>query len=210
MAKRDIDSDVAAGRSRAARGPVPAGDSDDPDRAEYSESLRRWEEVTLRPALQKSPERRPEFSTLGGIPVDRLYTPREKDGALDRIGYPGQFPYTRGIHPTMYRGRRWSMRMFSGFGTPEDTNRRFRFLLAHGESGLSIAFDDPTLYGIDADDPEAAGEVGKCGVNVSSGADMDRLLRAIPLEKVTTSMTINGPANIVWGMYLLSAEAQGT
>jgi methylmalonyl-CoA mutase, N-terminal domain len=168
------------------------------------EAKRRWEAETLRPALEKGPERAERFETLGGVPVERLYLPRE--GADP--GYPGQYPYTRGIHPTMYRGRLWSMRMFSGFGTPEDTNRRFRYLLSHGESGLSIAFDDPTLYGIDADDPEALGEVGKCGVNISSLEDMERLLTGIPLEKVTTSMTINAPANIVWGMYLLAAERQ--
>ncbi len=136
-----------------------------------------------------------------------VYDPRSPRSSFDDIGYPGQPPFTRGVHPTMYRGRVWSMRMFSGFGSPEDTNRRFHYLLKHGESGLSIAFDDPTLYGIDADDPEALGEVGKCGVNVSSLEDMRRLLRGIPLADVTTSMTINGPANIVWGMYLLAGDA---
>jgi methylmalonyl-CoA mutase N-terminal domain/subunit len=169
------------------------------------EARQRWEAELVRPALAKNPERSATFETLGGIPVDRLYLPR----GTEDPGYPGQFPFTRGVHPTMYRGRTWSMRMFSGFGTPEDTNRRFRYLLAHGESGLSIAFDDPTLYGLDADDPESLGEVGKCGVNVSSLDDMNRLVRGIPLEKVTTSMTINAPANIVWGMYLLAAEGQG-
>ncbi|HTZ61300.1 MAG TPA: methylmalonyl-CoA mutase family protein, partial [Thermoplasmata archaeon] len=134
---------------------------------------------------------------------------RSPRSTFDAIGYPGQPPFTRGIHPTMYRGRVWSMRMFSGFGSPEDTNRRFHYLLKHGESGLSIAFDDPTLYGIDADDPEALGEVGKCGVNVGSLADMRRLLEGIPLAEVTTSMTINAPANIVWGMYLLAGAATG-
>jgi methylmalonyl-CoA mutase N-terminal domain/subunit len=161
------------------------------------------------PAVAKNPERKETFTTLGGIPVARLYTPRSPRSSFDGIGYPGQPPFTRGIHPTMYRGRVWSMRMFSGFGSPEDTNRRFHYLLKHGESGLSIAFDDPTLYGIDADDPESLGEVGKCGVNVGSLADMRRLLRGIPLAEVTTSMTINGPANIVWGMYLLAGEAMG-
>ena len=163
----------------------------------------------LAPALAKNPERREEFTTLGGIPVDRLYTPRSPRSDFDRIGHPGQPPFTRGIHPTMYRGRLWSMRMFSGFGSPEDTNRRFHYLLAHGETGLSIAFDDPTLYGIDADDPESVGEVGKCGVNVSSLDDMERLLHRIPLGRVTTSMTINAPANIVWAMYLLTGRTQG-
>ncbi len=168
---------------------------------------RRWEAETLAPALAAGPERKGRFETLGGIPVDRLYTPRSPTSGPDRIGTPGRPPFTRGIHPTMYRGRVWSMRMFSGFGSPEDTNRRFRYLLAHGESGLSIAFDDPTLYGLDADDPESLGEVGKCGVNVSSLDDMGRLLEGIPLADVTTSMTINAPANIVWGMYLLTGRA---
>jgi len=130
----------------------------------------------LAPALEKNPERKERFATLGGIEVERLYTPRSPRSSFQRIGYPGQPPFTRGVHPTMYRGRVWSMRMFSGFGSPEDTNRRFRYLLQHGESGLSIAFDDPTLYGLDADDPESLGEVGKCGVNVSSLDDMHRLL----------------------------------
>jgi methylmalonyl-CoA mutase, N-terminal domain len=183
-------------------GPVP-GASDDA----VVDATRRWTAEVLEPAVKKSPERKDRFRTLGGIPVERLYTPRSPSSGFDRIGYPGQFPFTRGVHPTMYRGRVWSMRMFSGFGSPEDTNRRFRYLLQHGESGLSIAFDDPTLYGIDADDPEALGEVGKCGVNVSSLDDMGRLLAGIPLGRVTTSMTINGPANIVWGMYLLTGRA---
>jgi len=173
------------------------------------ERQRRWEAEVLGPALAKNPERRDPFTTLGGIPVDRVYTPRSPRSSFDRIGYPGQPPFTRGVHPTMYRGRLWSMRMFSGFGSPEDTNRRFRYLLKHGESGLSIAFDDPTLYGIDADDPEALGEVGKCGVNVSSLDDMQRLVAGIPLGRVTTSMTINAPANILWGMYLLAGQASG-
>ncbi|HXY12723.1 MAG TPA: methylmalonyl-CoA mutase family protein [Thermoplasmata archaeon] len=171
------------------------------------EEAQRWGAEVLGPAVAKSPERKDRFTTLGGIPVDRLYTPRSSKRSDARIGYPGQPPFTRGIHPTMYRGRVWSMRMFSGFGTPEDTNRRFRYLLKHGESGLSIAFDDPTLYGIDADDPEALGEVGKCGVNVSSLDDMRRLLAGIPLDEVTTSMTINAPANIIWGMYLLAGSS---
>jgi methylmalonyl-CoA mutase N-terminal domain/subunit len=178
-------------------------------RSALVEAERRWTEETLRPFLSRNPERRDAFETLSGLPVDRLYLPTGLSPDPARIGYPGAYPYTRGVHPTMYRGRLWSMRMFSGFGTPEETNRRFRYLLAHGESGLSIAFDDPTLYGIDADDHEARGEVGKCGVNVSSLDDMRRLVRGIPLDRVSTSMTINGPANIVWGMYVLAAEAAG-
>ena len=144
-------------------GPVE-GESNDSLRARS----RQWEAETLAPVLAKNPERKDRFTTLGGIPVERVYSPLNSHRSFERIGYPGQPPFTRGIHPTMYRGRVWSMRMFSGFGTPEDTNRRFRYLLKHGESGLSIAFDDPTLYGLDVDDPEALGEVGKCGVNVSS------------------------------------------
>ena len=190
---------VSPSASRAPRG------STDP----LVEEERRWTAEVLAPALGKSPERKQQFTTLGGIPVDRVYTPRSPRSGFEGVGYPGQLPFTRGIHPTMYRGRSWSMRMFSGFGSPEDTNRRFRYLLKHGESGLSIAFDDPTLYGIDADDLEARGEVGKCGVNVSSLDDMQRLLAGIPLGDVTTSMTINAPANILWGMYLLTGEAHG-
>ena len=199
---------MAASRPTNRSVPPPGREAAE-DRSALAERQRRWTAETLGPALAKTPERRDEFTTLGGIPVERLYTPLSPRSTFDAIGYPGDYPFTRGIHPTMYRGRVWSMRMFSGFGTPEDTNRRFHYLLKHGESGLSIAFDDPTLYGIDADDPEALGEVGKCGVNVSSLDDMQRLLRGIPLADVTTSMTINGPANIVWGMYLLAAEAGG-
>ena len=194
---------MAVARSPGASTPPLARATDDP----VAEAGRRWEAEVLAPVLARSPERRTSFTTLGGIPVDRLYTPRSVRSGFDRIGYPGQAPYTRGIHPTMYRGRLWSMRMFSGFGSPEDTNARFHYLLAHGESGLSIAFDDPTLYGIDADDPEAVGEVGKCGVNVSSLDDMHRLLAGIPLGRVTTSMTINAPANVLWAMYLLTGRA---
>ncbi len=187
-----------------ARAALPKGPAD-PIEAERG----RWSTEVLAPILAKNPERKDRFATLGGIEVERVYTPREPRSSFERIGYPSQFPFTRGIHPTMYRGRLWSMRMFSGFGSPEDTNRRFHYLLAHGESGLSIAFDDPTLYGLDADDPESVGEVGKCGVNVSSLDDMRRLLHGIPLDHVTTSMTINAPANIIWGMYLLAGKASG-
>jgi len=202
-----VDSPTVMASSRAGAAPPeghgPKGPATDP----VDGAQRRWEAEVLGPTLEKSPERKDGFSTLGGIPVARVYTPRSPRSGPDRIGYPGQPPFTRGVHPTMYRGRLWSMRMFSGFGSPEDTNRRFHYLLEHGESGLSIAFDDPTLYGLDADDPEAAGEVGKCGVNVSSLDDMRRLLARIPLGRVTTSMTINAPANIVWGMYLLAGTA---
>ncbi len=193
----------------AARSSAPPSHGEPPrsSRDPVIAATRRWETEVLAPQLAKSPERKDRFRTLGDIPVERLYTPRSPRSGSKEIGHPGQYPFTRGVHPTMYRGRLWSMRMFSGFGSPEDTNRRFHYLLKHGESGLSIAFDDPTLYGIDADDPEALGEVGKCGVNVGSLDDMRRLLAGIPLAEVTTSMTINAPANIVWGMYLLAGEA---
>ncbi len=193
-----------ASEDRAASSPAAPG------LGALAEGLRRWEEETLRPALAKSPERKDRFETLSWIPVERLYHPINAPVDPERLGLPGEYPFTRGIHASMYRGRLWSMRMFSGFGTPEDTNRRFHYLLRHGESGLSIAFDDPTLYGLDADDREAAGEVGKCGVNVSSLEDMGRLLRGIPLNRVTTSMTINGPASILWAMYIATAQAHRT
>ena len=194
---------MAASRSRGAPSSVPSTSD------EIAEAEAQWTSGVLAPALAKNPERREQFTTLGGVPIDRVYTPRSRPVDRPPLPPPGQYPYTRGIHPTMYHGRVWSMRMFSGFGTPEDTNRRFHYLLAHGESGLSIAFDDPTLYGIDADDPEALGEVGKCGVNVSSLDDMRRLLKGIRLDQVTTSMTINASANAIWGMYILAAEAMG-
>ncbi len=199
---------MSAGKAATARPASSPRAGGEPGRSDHrGPEEGRWTEEVLAPFLAKNPERRDRFETLSGIAVDRLYA--RAPSAPDRIGFPGEYPYTRGIHPTMYRSRLWSMRMFSGFGTPEETNRRFRYLLAHGESGLSIAFDDPTLYGIDADDSEARGEVGKCGVNVSSLGDMQRLLHGIPLGRVTTSMTINGPANIVWGMYLLAGRAMG-
>jgi len=152
-----------------------------------------------------------EFTTLSGVPVDRLYTPddlQEFDYQRD-LGDPGDYPYTRGIHRTMYRGRLWTMRQFSGFGSPEDTNARLHYLLKQGQTGLSIAFDLPTLMGYDSDHLLAEGEVGKCGVAISSLADMEVLLRGLPLEQVTTSMTINSPAAIVWAMYLVVAEKSG-
>ncbi|PYV16282.1 MAG: methylmalonyl-CoA mutase [Acidobacteria bacterium] len=176
-----------------------------------SESEREWQEKTLAPWLQKFPERQSEFTTLSDVPVNRLYTQADLadfDYARD-LADPGQFPFTRGIHKTMYRGRLWTMRQFSGFGTPEDTNRRLRYLLEQGQTGLSIAFDLPTLMGYDSDHPLAEGEVGKCGVAVSSLADMETLLAGLPLESVTTSMTINSPAAMIWATYLVAAEKQG-
>jgi methylmalonyl-CoA mutase N-terminal domain/subunit len=161
--------------------------------------------------LEKSAERAAEFTTVSGHPIRRLYTPADLTGwdPVRDLGRPGEPPYTRGIHPTMYRGRLWTMRQFAGYGTAEDTNRRFRYLLSQGQTGLSVAFDLPTLMGYDSDHPLSQGEVGKCGVAISSLADMEVLFDQIPLGGVTTSMTINSPAAILWAMYLAVAEKQG-
>jgi len=172
---------------------------------------RAWEENTLRPTLEKSPERQAEFTTISGFPIRRLYTPADLTGwdPNRELGFPGEPPFTRGIHSTMHRGRLWTMRQFAGFGTAEDTNQRFRYLLAQGQTGLSTAFDLPTLMGYDSDHPLSEGEVGKCGVAISSLADMEVLFDKIPLAGVTTSMTINSPAAVIWAMYLAVAEKQG-
>jgi methylmalonyl-CoA mutase N-terminal domain/subunit len=170
----------------------------------------RWEEQTLEPALDKHPERKKSFQTVSLAEVDRLYTPAEIED-LDfshDISFPGEFPYTRGIHPTGYRGKLWTMRQFAGFSTPEETNARFKYLLEQGQTGLSVAYDLPTLMGYDADSPLSEGEVGKCGVAVSSLADMEVLFDGIPLEKVTVSQTINAPASVLLAMYLVVAEKQ--
>ncbi len=178
---------------------------------EPSTKERAWEENTLRPTLEKSPERQTEFTTISGFPIRRLYTPADLPvwNPNRDLGFPGEPPYTRGIHSTMHRGRLWTMRQFAGFGTAEDTNQRFRYLLAQGQTGLSTAFDLPTLMGYDSDHPLAEGEVGKCGVAISSLADMEVLFDKIPLADVTTSMTINSPAAVIWAMYLAVAEKQG-
>src|ERR1700680_761769 len=166
----------------------------------------RWERQTLQPALTHSPERASSFTTISGRPVERLYT--AEDLASD-IPDPGAFPYTRGIHATGYRGKLWTMRQFAGFGTPEDTNARYRTLLQAGGTGLSVAFDLPTLMGRDPDHALSLGEVGKCGVNVTSLADMETLFDGIALGDITTSMTINSPAAMIFAMYLCVAEKQG-
>ena len=170
-----------------------------------------WEKNTLEPTLAKNPERQKEFTTVSSYPIRRLYTEADLAGwSPERdLGFPGEPPYTRGIHATMHRGRLWTMRQFAGFGTAEDTNQRFRYLLAHGQTGLSTAFDLPTLMGYDSDHPLSEGEVGKCGVAISSLADMEVLFDQIPLCDVTTSMTINSPAAVIWAMYLAVAEKQG-
>jgi len=161
--------------------------------------------------IAKNPERQAEFTTISGYPIRRLYTEADLAGwnPDTQLGQPGEPPYTRGIHATMHRGRLWTMRQFAGFGAAEDTNQRFRYLLAQGQSGLSTAFDLPTLMGYDSDHPLSEGEVGKCGVAISSLADMEVLFDQIPLADVTTSMTINSPAAVIWAMYLAVAEKQG-
>src|SRR5450830_349464 len=171
----------------------------------------RWEREVLEPTLRKSPERPIPFTTISGRPIDRLYTSDDLpdlDPARD-LGSPGEFPYTRGIHPTGYRGKLWTMRQFAGFGTPEDTNERYKTLLRAGGTGLSVAYDLPTLMGRDPDHELSLGETGKCGVNVTSLADMETLFDGIALGDITTSMTINSPAAMIFAMYLVVAEKQG-
>jgi len=174
------------------------------------ENVKNWEKTILSPYLAETPERKQEFENLSGISLKRIYTPADIDSDYDRdLNLPGRFPYTRGVYPTMYRGRQWTMRMFSGFGTADQTNRRLKYLLKEGETGLSIAFDMPTLYGYDADSDRAEGEVGKCGVSVSSLEDMETIFDSIPLDKVSTSMTINAPAAVLTAMYAAVGEKQG-
>ncbi|MEO8260535.1 MAG: methylmalonyl-CoA mutase family protein, partial [Acidobacteriota bacterium] len=170
-----------------------------------------WPGDTLAPAPAQPVERAPSFTTISGWPIERVYGAEDMRGIDYRrdSGDPGEFPYTRGIHPTGYRGKAWTMRQFAGFGTPEDTNRRYQELLRAGGTGLSVAFDLPTLMGRDPDHPLSLGEVGKCGVNVTSLADMETLFDGIPLADLTTSMTINSPAAMIFAMYLVVAEQQG-
>jgi methylmalonyl-CoA mutase, N-terminal domain len=171
----------------------------------------RWLDEVYAAALKKHPERKGRFSTLSDEVVRPLYTAEDLEGFDEGrdLGFPGEFPYTRGVQPSMYRGRLWTMRQFAGFGSAEDTNERFHYLLKHGVDGLSVAFDMPTLMGRDSDDPLSRGEVGREGVAVDTLRDMEILFDRIPLDKVTTSMTINGPASIVWAMYLAAAEKRG-
>ena len=172
---------------------------------------REWEDRTYKPFVGKTPERDVRFESLSGIPVQPLYTPDDiaDKSYEERLGYPGEYPFTRGVYPTMYRGRLWTMRMFAGFGRPEDTNARFKYLLEQGQTGLSTAFDMPALMGYDADHPRARGEVGKEGVSISTLDDFERLFADIPLGDVTTSMTINCTASVALAMYLAIAEKQG-
>ncbi len=170
-----------------------------------------WEQQLYKKAIKENPELKTKFKNLSEIDIKNLYTPEDiKDVEyLKDIGFPGEYPFLRGVHPNLYRGRLWTMRQFAGFGSAEETNKRYHYLLEHGETGLSVAFDYPTLYGYDTDHPLARGEFGKCGVAISSLADMELLFHGIPLDKITTSMTINGPAPIIWAMYIANAENQG-
>jgi methylmalonyl-CoA mutase N-terminal domain/subunit len=179
--------------------------------ADLRDQREKWTKTTLQKTLNAHSERQETFITTSSVPIGRLYTPLDV-GDMDYerdLGFPGEYPFTRGVHPTMHRGRLWTMRMFAGFGTAEETNARYKYLLEHGETGLSVAFDMPTLYGYDTDDPLAAGEFGKCGVAVSSLADMEILFDGLPVDKITTSMTINSPAAVIWAMYIAAAEKRG-
>jgi len=178
---------------------------------DIKESTDRWENTTLKKVLDRSPERQETFETESGIPVKRLYTPRDlEDMDYDTdLGFPGEYPFTRGVYPTMFRGRHWTMRNYAGFGTAEDTNQRFRYLLEQGMVGLSMAFDLPTQLGYDSSDPLSEGSVGRVGVAVDSLADMETIFDGIPLDKVSTSMTINAPATVLLAMYIAVGEKQG-
>ena len=178
---------------------------------EIQNRKQQWQKETVVKSFDKLPERQETFQTSSNIPVDRTYTPADIPNFeyLSDLGFPGEYPYTRGVYPTMYRARLWTMRQYAGFGTAEQTNQRFKYLLQHGQTGLSVAFDFPTQVGYDCDHPMALGEVGKVGVSVSSLRDMETLFDGIPLNKVTTSMTINAPANVLLAMYIAVAQKQG-
>jgi methylmalonyl-CoA mutase N-terminal domain/subunit len=176
-----------------------------------SEELKKWEAEKLNPVLKKYPERKEKFETLSGIEIKRFYTPEDLEGFdyLKELGFPGSYPFTRGVQPTMYRGRLWTMRQYAGFGTAEESNERYRYLLSQGQTGLSVAFDLPTQIGYDSDHPLSEGEVGRVGVAIDSIEDMEVLFKDIPLDKVSTSMTINSTAAIILAMYVVVAEKQG-
>ncbi len=176
-----------------------------------ADARRRWERETVEPAAERSPERRPSFTSTSGFEIGRLYTPASREGEdyLRDVGFPGEYPYTRGVHPSMYRSRLWTMRQYAGFGDAEQSNARYRYLLSQGQTGLSVAFDLPTQMGYDAEHPLAEGEVGKVGVAIDSLADMETLLSDLPLADVSTSMTINAPAGILLAMYVAVAKRRG-
>ncbi len=192
---------LSTGRGRVIR--IPRG------AMSLKEEYERWKRETLDPALERFPERRDEFQTRSGIPLPRIPLPQESRDYMAHLGFPGEYPYTRGVYPTMYRGRLWTMRQYAGYASAEESNRRYRYLLEQGQTGLSVAFDLPTQIGYDADHPLAAGEVGKVGVSISSLRDMERLLQDIPLDEVSTSMTINATAPILLAMYIAVAKKQG-
>ena len=177
--------------------------------SDLQEEKNRWERETLDPVLARFPERRAEFVTTSGIPIPRFLLPAGDEKYLAKLGFPGEYPFTRGVQPTMYRGKLWTMRQYAGYASAEESNRRYRYLLAQGQTGLSVAFDLPTQIGYDADDPLATGEVGKVGVSISSLENMESLFKGIPLDKVSTSMTINAPAAILLAMYIAVAKRQG-
>src|SRR5574337_151034 len=185
--------------------------SEQKDLKRIEQEKAQWETETLKPTLAQTPERTERFTTASMTPVERLYTPTNLSewDYLRELGFPGDYPYTRGVQPTMYRGKLWTMRMFAGYGTAAETNRRFKYLLEQGQMGLSTAFDLPTLMGYDSDHPSSVGEVGKCGVAIDSLADMEVLFDGIPLGEVTTSMTITSPASVLWAMYIAVCEKQG-
>lgn len=182
-----------------------------PCKHNLKESVNRWKKEKFKDGMKEAPSSNNDYTTISGREINELYTPVDLDGFdyLKQSGFPGEYPYTRGIHPTMYRGRLWTMRQFSGFGSAEDTNKRYKYLLSHGQTGLSVAFHLPTLMGIDSDHPLAQGEIGKCGVSIDTLADMEILFDGIPIDKITTSMTINPPAAVLWAMYIAVAEKQG-
>ena len=171
----------------------------------FQKSLDRWKDK-----IEASKNREADFDTLSGKVQDTCYFPKDPDNDyMDKLGFPGEFPFTRGIHPNLYRGKLWTMRQFAGFGTPEETNQRFKQLLKKGQTGLSVAYDMPTLMGYDPDHPLSDGEVGKCGVSVFSIREMEELFKGIKLDKITVSQTINGPAIILLAFYIATAENQG-
>jgi methylmalonyl-CoA mutase N-terminal domain/subunit len=192
--------------------------SNPPEGRRLADELARWEQGPVARTLSRSPERAPRFETTSGIPVDRLHLPDEAlaescpgvaEDYLEGLGFPGEYPFTRGVQPTMYRGRFWTMRQYAGFGSAAESNRRYKYLLEQGQTGLSVAFDLPTQIGYDSDDPLALGEVGKVGVAISSLADMETLFDGIPLDRVSVSMTINAPAGILLAMLIAVAQKQG-
>jgi len=183
----------------------------DPSQNFLQESYQRWKNQSYDASYSENSSKTTPRTTVSGKKIKELYTPLDVKNLKyeEDLGFPGFFPYTRGIHPTMYHSRLWTMRQFSGFGSAEDTNKRYKYLLSHGQTGLSVAFHLPTIMGIDSDHPNAEGEVGKCGVSIDSLADMEILFNDIPLDKITTSMTINAPAAVLWAMYIAVAEKQG-